>query len=276
MFGVSRQAFYKKNKHSVKLALHQEIVLQMVERMRVEPKQKKLGTEKLYLKLKPQLEKMNIKMGRVALHKLLKEYGLHVRRRKKRVITTNSIHCFSKYPNLIEGLTPDNPGLVWVSDITYISLVDRFIYLFLITDAYSRKIVGYNLSLSLAATGAIDALKMAVDQYKPVGDRHLIHHSDRGIQYACTDYVTALEKLNARISMAAKGNPYQNGMAERVNGILKDEMALDREFEFFDQAAHEVIATIEMYNDERSHRSINMLTPTVAHTMSGPIPKRWK
>ena len=117
---------------------------------------------------------------------------------------------------------------------------------------------------------------MASLQYKPVKYHKLIHHSDRGFQYACTVYVTALEKLQALISMAAKGDPYENAIAERINEILKVEMGLERGFESFDEARHEVLTTIEMYNNERLHSSINMLTPSAAHTMSGPIPKKWK
>lgn len=276
LFGVSRQAFYKKKKHQEKIKLHHEIVLQLVEDIRKIRQWKKMGTPKLYLKLKPQFKKMNIKMGRVALHALIMEYGLQVRVSKKRAVTTDSYHWFTKYPNRVKGLTIEKPGLVWVADITYLSLPDRFIYLFLITDSYSHKIIGFDLSDTLAATGALNALQMATLQYKPVKYYKLIHHSDRGFQYACTVYVTALEKLQALISMAAKGNPYENPMAERVNGILKFEMGLERGFESFEEAKQEVLTTIEMYNNERFHSSINMLTPAVAHTMIGPIPKKWK
>lgn len=276
LFGVSRQAFYKKQKRKETLTLHHEIVLQMVEQIRKVTQWKKMGSAKLYLNLKPQFEVMKIKMGRTALHKLIMEFGLHVRRKKKRVITTNSYHWYRKHPNLILGLKPERSVLIWVSDITYLTLKDQFVYLFLITDAYSHKIVGYQLSPRLAVQGALDALQMATDQYTPHTNESLIHHSDRGIQYACTDYVSALGKIGSKISMAAKGNPYENPMAERVNGILKDEMGLDRVFNFFDEAAHEVITTIEMYNNERRHSSINMLTPSAAHTMTGPIPKKWK
>lgn len=276
LFGVSRQAYYKKEKHYEKIKLHHEIVLQMVENIRKIPQWKRMGTPKLYLNLKPQFKKMNIKMGRVTLHALIMEYGLHVRYSRKRAKTTDSYHWFRKYPNRVKGLLIDKPGLVWVADITYLSLADRFIYLFLITDAYSRKIIGFDLSDTLAATGALNALQMATVQYKPVKYHKLIHHSDRGFQYACTVYVTALEKLQALISMAAKGDPYENAIAERVNGILKVEMGLERGFESFEEAKHTVVTTIEMYNNERLHSSINMLTPAVAHSMTGPIPKKWK
>ena len=276
LFGVSRQAYYKKEKHQEKIKLHHEIVLQLVEGIRKIPQWKRMGTPKIYLKLKPEFVKMNIKMGRVALHALVMEYGLHVRCSRKRAITTDSYHRFRKYPNLVKGLIIQNPGLVWVADITYLSLPDRFIYLFLITDCYSHKIIGFDLSDTLAATGVLNALQMATRQYKRVKDNGVIHHSDRGLQYACTDYVMALKKLKAQISMAAKGNPYENPMAERVNGILKVEMGLERGFDSFDEARHEVLTTIEMYNNERLHSSINMLTPAVAHTMTGPIPKKWK
>lgn len=276
LFGVTRQAYYKKQTRKVKLILHHEIVIQMVEKQRELPQWKKMGTEKLYLRLKPEFEKLHIKMGRISLHRLVKEYGLLVRQKRKRAITTDSYHRFTKHPNLIQGLELLSAGVVWVSDITYLSLTDRFAYLFLITDAYSHKIIGYTLSLTLAAKGAIDAFNMAMAQYNYVKYKILIHHSDRGIQYACDPYVQLLEKHRVKISMSAKASPYQNPIAERINGILKNEMGLDRQFDNFEQATEEVIRTIEMYNNQRSHRSIDMLTPAVAHTMTGLISKRWK
>ena len=276
LFGVTRQAYYKKQKRTDKLILHHEIVIQMVEKERQLPQWKKMGTEKLYLRLKPEFEKLHIKMGRISLHRLIKEYGLLVRQKRKRAITTDSYHRFTKYPNLIQGIELLSAGVVWVSDITYLNLHDRFAYLFLITDAYSHKIIGYSLRLTLAASGAIESFNMAMAQYIHVKYKSLIHHSDRGIQYACNDYVSILESLHVKMSMSAKASPYQNPVAERINGILKNEMGLDREFENFEQASREVRTTIEMYNNERSHRSINMLTPAFAHTMTGAIPKRWK
>jgi putative transposase len=257
--------------------MHHEIILQLAEDIRKTPQFKKMGTEKLYRKLKPQMDKIGIKMGRVALNDLLREYGLLVRRRRrKQVITTSSDHPYRKYSNLIIGVAPlEHAGMIWVSDITYIRVADDFAYLFLITDLYSRKIIGYCLALTLQATGAIETLDMALQQWVPVEGKPLIHHSDRGIQYCCNDYTTKLQQSHIQISMAAKGNPYENAVAERVNGILKDEMALDRQFESFEQALEQTHLTIAMYNNERLHKSINNLVPAVAHTRSGIIPQRW-
>jgi transposase InsO family protein len=256
--------------------MHHEIVLQLAEDIRKIPQCKKMGTAKLYRKLKPQLDKMGIKMGRVALNDLLSEYGLLVRRRRrKRVTTTCSDHPYRKYSNLIIGLVPQQAGIIWVADITYLHAGEDFAYLFLITDLYSRKIIGYCLALTLEAKGAIAALNMALHQWEPVEGKPLIHHSDRGMQYCCNDYVTSLKNKHIQISMAAKGNPYQNAVAERVNGILKDEMALDRLFEGFEQALEQTQLTIAIYNNERLHSSINHLVPAVAHTRSGILPKKW-
>lgn len=255
--------------------MQHEIVLQMVEDVRKVVQWRKTGTDKLHRRLQPEFSRLGIRMGRVALNDLLREYGLLVRKRRKRVVTTNSFHHFRKYDNLIKGLVPDRAGLVWVSDITYIEAGHEFAYLFLITDQYSHKIIGHSLSLTLQASGAINALNMALLQHKPVEGQKLIHHSDRGIQYCCKDYVNTLNKSKIQISMAARGNPYENAVAERVNGILKDEMGLDRSFTNFEEALRETIITINMYNNERQHKSIDNLFPSIAHSMTGLITKRW-
>jgi putative transposase len=275
LFGVTRQAYYKQNKREDTITLHHEIVLEMVENIRRIPQWKRLGTEKLHKRLKPDFERLGVKMGRIALDTLLARYGLQVRCRRKRVITTNSDHGFKWYPNLIENLTVDAPGFVWVSDITYITVAQSFMFLFLITDLYSRKIIGYNLAMTLEAIGGIKALDMAIKQWQPISDNPLIHHSDRGIQYSCNIYIQALTSKNIKSSMAAKGNPYQNAVAERVNGILKFDMALDRNYASLEEAIQATATTIDMYNNERQHKSINNLTPAVAHTMKGVIPRKW-
>jgi putative transposase len=248
----------------------------MVEEIRSVPQWKNMGTVKLYKRLKPAITKLGIKMGRAALNELLREHKLLVRRRHRRVITTNSNHMFNKYDNLIRGVEPGKAGLIWVSDITYIETTTDFVYLFLITDLYSRKIVGYNLSVNLKAESAIKALQMAFEQRKPLAAwESLIHHSDRGIQYCCPEYVSVLNNNDIVISMAAKGNPYENAVAERINGILKNEMAMDRVFKDHCEAAEQTRITIDMYNNERTHQSINDLTPAEAHLMTGKIPKKW-
>lgn len=256
--------------------LHDEIILQMVEEIKSEPQWKNMGTVKLHKRLKPAITKLGISMGRAALNELLREHKLLVRRRLRRITTTNSNHMFNKYENLIIGVEPARAGLIWVADITYIQTAMEFVYLFLITDLYSRKVVGYNLSVNLKAEAAVKALQMAFEQRQPLAfGESLIHHSDRGIQYCCPEYVSILNHHGIGISMAAKGNPYENAVAERINGILKNEMGLDRVFKDPFEAAEQTRITIDMYNNVRTHQSINDLTPAAAHLMSGPIPRKW-
>jgi putative transposase len=275
LFGVSRQAYYKKSQHKSRSLLHQEIVLQMVEEIRKIRQWKRLGTEKLHRRLKPQMQMMGIKMGRHSLDRLLKHYGLQVPMRRRKAYTTNSNHCFPLYPNLVAGVELLSPGLVWVADITYLSLLTGFAYLFLITDLYSKKIIGYKLALNLRAENAIEALQMALDQWIQVKGKRLTHHSDRGIQYGCPSYVEVLLGKGIDISMAAKGNPYENPVAERVNGILKNEMGLDEVFTSYEQAKQQTCTTIELYNEQREHKSIDLLTPQKAHECSGKLIRRW-
>jgi putative transposase len=275
LFGVTRQAYYKRNQHNNDLILHHEIVLQMVEHLRTIPQWQRTGTDKLHRMLNPDFIKMGLKMGRVALNELLFEHNLLVRKRRSKVRTTDSYHRFYVHPNLIKELIIDRPGMVWVSDITYLDASDRFAYLFLITDAYSHKIVGYSTQMTLHTAGALDALQMATNQWEPPLNTQLIHHSDRGTQYCCHEYVGFLKEHSFGISMAAKGNPYENAIAERINGLLK-QMGLDRVFATFDDAQKAVEETIKIYNNQFLHRSIDYLTPAVAHTKSGELKNHWK
>lgn len=275
LFGVTRQAYYKKRQHNDELLLHQEIVLQMVEHLRNIPQWQRTGTDKLHRMLSPDLAKMGIKMGRVALNELLFENSMLVRKRRAKARTTDSYHHYRKYPNKIKGKLIDSPGLVWVSDITYLDTIDRFAYLFLITDAYSRKIIGYSTQRTLEASGAVAALQMATDQRLTLDNKSLTHHSDRGSQYCCHDYVAFLNSHDIEISMAQKGNPYENAIAERINGILK-QMGLDRTFTSFEAVDQAVDETVAIYNNQRLHSSIDYLTPSVAHTRTGELKKGWK
>jgi transposase InsO family protein len=217
---------------------------------------------------------MNI--GRDKLFDLLEEYGLLVRRRKRRkAITTDSNHPYYKYPNLIRDLQVVEANHLWVSDITYISLQEGFCYLSLITDAYSRKIVGYDLCRIPTREGPIKALKMALSQL-PQKPLTLIHHSDRGSQYCCNEYTALLQSKGLSISMTEKGDPYENAIAERINGILKTEFALDQTFSSYEQARLTVSNAIEIYNHQRPHLSCNYLTPNEAHQKQGLLETKWK
>lgn len=220
------------------------------------------------------MQEHHISIGRDAFFDLLSERKLLVRKRKRRKpITTFSDHWMRKYPNLIEEFYPTAPNQLWVSDITYIVLVNCFAYLSLITDAYSRKIVGFYLSMDLSAEGCIKALNMALSNNPVLGK--LIHHSDRGSQYCCSDYVKILNDIYIKISMTQNGDPKENAIAERVNGILKDEL-LEKVYLDYKQAVKAVSVAISTYNHQRPHGSIDYLTPFEAHFRSGELKRRWK
>jgi len=229
------------------------------------------GRKLLYL-----LEKDGIHVGRDKLFDILRHENLLVKKRKRKVFTTQSKHWLTKYANLIEGLVVTRANKLWVADITYIITDNGFAYLFLITDAYSRKIVGYHLSQTLEADGGIEALKMALSQVGWQERIGLIHHSDRGVQYCSYNYVNLLRASQMLISMTQNGDPYENALAERVNGILKMEWIHSERYHDFQQACARIAEIIRIYNSSRPHLSCNMLTPDEAHFSMGPLKKQWK
>lgn len=211
-------------------------------------------------------------MGRDKLNELLGKQGLLIRRRKGVPKTTNSRHWLKKYPNLIRELVIARSEQ---ADITYICVGYDFNYLSLITDAYSKKIVGYHLHPNLSAEGSRKALEMALKsrtKFLP----ELIHHSDRGTQYCSFEYVLELREADISISMTQEGEGYENQIAERINGILKTEFHLGRIFRSHDEAKLAVAKSINAYNTKRPHMSIDFLTPAVAHEREGELRKRWK
>lgn len=271
LFGYTRQAWYDTKKRQSQTQLSNVLVLNEAKKLRKE--HKKMGCEKLHGLMTPFLDEHNIKMGRDKFFYLMSEHGLQVRHTKRKATTTNSNHLFKRYPNIVRDIKLLGAGRLWVSDITYIRTKLGFAYLSLITDAYSKKIVGWCLWPDLTSTGALNALKMATQS--EVLSQKLIHHSDRGIQYCCYDYVNYLNGCNIQISMTENGDPYENAVAERVNGILKDEYDLYTAFEDYNQAHEAVKIAINKYNNQRPHRSCNMLTPAQAHTQTGELKKRW-
>jgi putative transposase len=237
----------------------------------------RIGTRKLHFLLSETMQKHGISIGRDKLFDLLQDHGLLVRRRKrKRMATTDSNHPYKKYPNRIRGLQVMRPNQLWVSDITYISLKDKFCYLSLVTDAYSRKIIGYCLYPTLQKEGPLAALDMAFDSCSSILSDRLIHHSDRGRQYCCSDYIARLQSKEVAISMTEKGDPYENAIAERINGTLKIEFALENEFEHFEQAALAVKNAINIYNQKRPHDSCDHMTPDQTHQQQGLLKTKWK
>lgn len=272
MLGYSRQAYYQQKKQIEKESLQYGLLINEI--LDIRKNQKRLGCRKLIYKLEPFMVQHQIVIGRDAFFDLLSEHNLLVRKRKRRKpVTTFSNHWMRKYPNLIEGFYPTAPNQLWVSDITYIVVGNGFGYLSLITDAYSRKIVGFYLSIDLSAEGCIRALEMALNNNPVLG--RLIHHSDRGSQYCCSDYVKILNDNFIKISMTQNGDPRENAIAERVNGILKDEL-LDKSYLDYKEAVRSVSIAISIYNHQRPHGSIDYLTPIEAHFRSGKLKRRWK
>lgn len=222
-----------------------------------------MGGKKLYHLLEADIHDIDACMGRDKFFDLLRQRGLLVQRRRKYAVTTQSQHWFRVYKNKLLDFSPSRPHQVWVSDITYVRTRKGFVYLFLITDAYSRKIVGWELNNSLGLEGALQALGRAIRQC-PATDG-LIHHSDRGFQYCSHEYVKRLQAKGIQISMAATGNCYENAMAERVNGILKGEYGLDEVFADESQARQAVKEGVQAYNEQRPHWSLGLQIPANVH-----------
>lgn len=214
--------------------------------------------------------------GRDSFFKLLRRNKLMLKRPKSRR-TTNSNHRYHKYKNHIKGLVPTSPNQLWVSDITYIDMDGGCCYLHLITDAYSHKIIGWKLADTLKAAITLDALNDAIDRTARDDLTGLIHHSDRGVQYCCDMYIEKLKQYNITISMTEDYKPTDNAIAERVNGIIKQECAYrGKHFKDIDQARSVIGRFIFFYNARRPHMSIGMLTPEVAHQQVGEQKKMWK
>ncbi len=270
LFGYTRQAYYKRQTREEKEALRDDLVMQEV--VRIRSLQKRIGGRKLYHMMSCGfLLEHGIEIGRDKLFRVLGENGLLVRKRRPYKPRTTFSGPFRRYPNLIRDYTPTGANQVWVSDITYVRIDDGFGYLSLITDAYSRKIVGYKLSRGLDAGGPVAALQMALKS-KPDRD-HLIHHSDRGKQYYSTRYMKLLGPI--QVSMTEKSDPLENAIAERVNGIIKIELLKER-YESFREAQHAIDRAVSIYNHLRPHQSIDMLTPAEAHSHTGELKRRWK
>jgi len=256
---VHRDAYYKCRKRDQQ---RKSIDSKVIDLVRVERHiQSRIGTRKLHKELRPSFDKTGIKVGRDRLFDILRANNMLVKRKKVTYKTTNSYHHFHKYSNLIKDMELTAPNQVWVSDITYIRTVKGFCYLALITDLYSRKIVGYDISDSLELTGCLRALKKALASARPAAG--LVHHSDRGIQYCSKQYVNELLKRKMKISMTEENHCYENAVAERVNGILKDEFYLDQCFVNTRNASVATRNAIDIYNNKRLHLSLDYKTPNM-------------
>jgi len=269
---ISRQGYYQvlsRNRQDKK------VHLQVVEQVKaVRKKHKYMGGKKLHGKLLPKFEEFAIKCGRDKFFDILRDENLLVKYRKRFVKTTQSKHMFYKYPNLIQDIDITRSEQVFVSDITYIRTKQGFMYLFLITDAYSKQIMGWELSDNLKTINAVKALKMALYNRK-YPERELIHHSDRGFQYCNPAYIEILNKNGIKISMTSKYDPYENAVAERVNGILKTEYQIGDGFVGDKDARREIKYAIWLYNTDRPHLSCHGMVPVEAHIKENYRLKRW-
>ena len=274
LFGYTRQGHWRHVKEHYRDEIDATALLGEVREIRKE--MPRCGTRKIQVLL----EDRGHRIGRDRLFSLLRSSGLLVHRKHYRVVTTCSKHWMRKYANLVKGIVPDRPNQIWVSDITYVEVTESgkrmFLYLSLVTDAYTHEIVGYALHDTLDTDGPLKALHMALAEYGSDGLAGLIHHSDRGCQYCSQDYVNELKAYGIRISMTDNGDPYENAVAERVNGILKTEWLYHTRLTSRRMAYETVQHIVHLYNNERPHLSIDMRTPSQARAEAGPLNRRWK
>jgi putative transposase len=276
-FGITRQAYYQNNWEGVSTTIEEELVIQQV--LKIRKNHRRIGTRKIHEMIQPFIMEHGIKIGRDCLFNLLSANHLLVRKRKRRIRTTNSYHWLRKYPNLIREFVPTEINQLWVSDITYWKIdKEQPLYISFITDAYSHKIVGYHVAETLEAIESIQALKMALSALGAERHSQLIHHSDRGVQYCSSGYVKLLKNNGLQISMTENGDPLENAIAERVNGIIKDEYLDNYQVQNISQANELLSSVVDLYNKERPHMSIGNLTPNQIHQSNEQIKpvKLWK
>lgn len=265
--GISRQAHYQAQQRMVQRCQRAEAVIELVKDTRM--RQPRLGTRKLHHLLRAPLQDAGIKLGRDAMFDVLRNARMLVPNRRAYHKTTDSHHRFRRHPNLVKAgpqqIQVTRSEQLWVADITYLPTADKFVYLSLVTDAYSRKIVGWHVHPSLQTEEVAQALKMALRGRQTC--RELVHHSDRGIQYCASYYQALHQRHGLRCSMTDGYDCYQNALAERVNGILKNEFLLSRPADLA-QARRLVAQSIQIYNQERPHLSLKMRTPDAVHRAS--------
>jgi putative transposase len=265
--GLSRQAYYQGRQRNVERGERAETVVRLVNEHRI--RQPRLGTRKLHHLLREPLEQAGVALGRDAMFDVLRNARMLVPTRRAYHKTTDSHHRFRRHPNLVkEGpqqIKVTRSEQLWVADITYLPTADKFVYLSLVTDAHSRKIVGWHVHPSLQTEEVAQAMKMALRSRKT--KEQLVHHSDRGIQYCSTYYQSLHRRHGVKCSMTDGYDCYQNALAERVNGILKSEFLLTRPSDLA-QARRMVAESIQIYNHERPHLSLKMQTPDAVHRAS--------
>lgn len=276
MLGYRKQSYYKRIKLEEQKDITDSLVLSLVKEKRT--LWKKGSGRNLHAALQEDFKKHNLKLGRDKFFGLLRENGLLIKKKQRRTRTTFSYHHFHKYPNLIKELTVERINQVIVTDITYLYLrdSDSFAYLFLVTDMFSRKIMGYKVSDDLSAKSAVDAFTMALNNMSDIDD--VIHHSDRGIQYCSHKYTRLLKANGIRISMTENSDPRENAVAERINKTVKEEFTEDKQISFSNikEARIMISQIIKFYNDERPHRTLEMFTPSIAYKINKVLKRKWK
>jgi transposase InsO family protein len=255
--GYTRQGYYK---HLLLDEKREQCNVKILEAVRdIRHTQAKAGGRKLKMMLEEGRAMHTVKIGRDALYELLNKHNLTLKKKKRTHPTTNSRHSFQVYPNLLKDMRVTSVNQVWVSDITYLRTLKGFCYLSLVTDLYSRKILGYNVSESLEAKHTLAAFKLAyANANLPTG---LIHHSDKGIQYCCKSYIESLKKARITISMTGQNHCFDNAVAERLNGILKSELGLGNIILDYKTAKALAKEAVFIYNNQRLHASLNYKTP---------------
>jgi putative transposase len=278
MFGYTKQAYYKQLGQIENEVFQEEFIVGLIKDKR--EIWKRGSGRNLHQSLQEDFTAHDIKIGRDKFFELLRRNDLLIKSKRIRAKTTCSYHHFNKYTNLIENAVPTRANEIWVSDITYLWLQpeERFCYLSVITDLYSRKVVGHCVHESLNVKGCLNALKEALKGRGRNNQQHLIHHSDRGVQYCCNAYVDALQKNGIQISMTQTGDPLENAVAERIHKTIKEEFTEERQISFSNLATakSEIKKYIDFYNQKRPHRSVAWLTPNEAHNCVGELKRLWK
>jgi len=271
LFGIDRQVYYRKIKRRIIKQDRAQLVVNMV--LEIRTQMPRIGSKKLYYLLNQDLKKL--KIGRDKFIDILRANHLLILPKRSYHITTNSHHRFRKYKNQLLDLQINKPEQVWVSDITYIGKRDKPCYLSLITDAYSKKIVGYNVSDNLNTESSLVALRLAI-KHRINKEMPLIHHSDRGLQYCANEYQKILNENEIQPSMTQNSDPYENAVAERINGILKQVFYIDKHNKDLPIMKQIIKQTVHIYNEKRPHLSNHMLTPNQMHQQKKLIMKTYK
>ena len=279
LLGVSTQAYYKHGDTDLRKLAEEAFCVEYVKRIR--QKDRGIGGGKLWQMYRKEFGDVH-SVGYNRFYDIIEKYSLKVRKRKRRAKTTDSDHDLPLYPNLVKELIPLRPNQLWVSDITYMVIYLNaqtgeydFCYLSLVTDYYTKEIIGWCVGETLEAKFAIEALEMALGRLGGRRDVDLIHHSDRGVQYASYAYTDILRKHNIKISMTECGDPKDNAVAERVNGIVKNELLQGMSFFSIQEVRKALKAAIDFYNNERPHMSLDWRTPTEAALCTGELKKKW-